>query len=138
MDYAKLSDDLVPLVGGLDNVESFTNCMTRLRLNVADQSAVDAGAIRALDGVVGVVEGPQLQVVVGPGHAQRLRDAFAERAARGTTRPRSRRPSPPRRRPRPPGRRPRSSPPVRGPAGTRAHRTPRRTCARSRPRTSRR
>lgn len=83
MDYAKLSDDLVPLVGGLDNVESFTNCMTRLRLNVADQSAVDAGAIRALDGVVGVVEGPQLQVVVGPGHAQRLRDAFAERAARG-------------------------------------------------------
>jgi PTS system sucrose-specific IIC component len=82
VDYSKLSDDLVPLVGGLGNVDSFTNCMTRLRLNVVDQSAVDADAIRALDGVIGVVEGEQLQVVVGPGHAQRLRDAFAARAAR--------------------------------------------------------
>ncbi|GIG25387.1 PTS transporter subunit EIIC [Cellulomonas denverensis] len=77
MDYSKLSAELLPLAGGSGNISSFTNCMTRLRLDVVDQSRVDADAIKALPGVLGVVEGPQLQVIVGPGHAQRLRDAFA-------------------------------------------------------------
>lgn len=78
MDYSKLSTDVLALAGGPGNIDSFTNCMTRLRLNVRDTGAVDAASIKKLDGVMGVIEGDQLQVVVGPGHAQRLRDAFAE------------------------------------------------------------
>lgn len=77
MDYPKLSRDILPLVGGGENISSFTNCMTRLRLEIIDPSRVDVDAITKLDGVMGVVDGAQLQVVVGPGHAQRLRDAFA-------------------------------------------------------------
>ncbi len=77
MDYSRLSADILPLVGGVANIDSFTNCMTRLRVNVLDPSQVDSDAIKALDGVLGVVAGDQVQVVVGPGHAQRLRDAFA-------------------------------------------------------------
>ncbi len=77
MDYPKLSRDILPLVGGGENVSSFTNCMTRLRIEIIDPSRVDVDALKKLDGVMGVVDGDQLQVVVGPGHAQRLRDAFA-------------------------------------------------------------
>ncbi len=78
MDYAQLSRQLVGLIGGNENVAAFTNCMTRLRLNLIDPGKADLDAIKNLDGVLGIVPGEQLQVVVGPGHAQRLRDAFAE------------------------------------------------------------
>lgn len=81
MDYRTLSSDILAAAGGVANISSFTNCMTRLRLNVVDQDAVDVAAIKKLDGVLGVVTGEQMQVVVGAGHAQRLRDAFAEVSA---------------------------------------------------------
>lgn len=77
MKYDDLSRDILRLSGGTDNIASFTNCMTRLRLNVKDESAVDVAAIKELPGVLGVVPGDQVQVVVGPGHAERLRQAFA-------------------------------------------------------------
>lgn len=76
MNYDSLSRDIQRLVGGPGNVASHTNCMTRLRLNVVDQAKVDLDAIKALDGVMGVVGGDQVQVVVGPGHAERLRQAY--------------------------------------------------------------
>jgi len=78
VDYSKLSEEILPLVGGSENIASYTNCMTRLRVNLNDPSQADVAALKRLPGVMGVVAGPQLQVVVGPGHAQRLRDAFAE------------------------------------------------------------
>ncbi len=78
MDYAQLSRQIVGLIGGNQNVAAFTNCMTRLRLNLVDPGKADLDAIKNLPGVLGIVPGEQLQIVVGPGHAQRLRDAFAE------------------------------------------------------------
>ncbi|MFT4295478.1 MAG: PTS transporter subunit EIIC [Micropruina sp.] len=82
MNYNDLGQRILGLVGGADNIDSFTNCMTRLRLNLVDTSLADVDAIKGLDGVLGVVEGQQLQVVVGPGHAQRLRDAFGDELGR--------------------------------------------------------
>lgn len=76
MNYDELSRDIQRLAGGPGNVASHTNCMTRLRLNVVDPSKVDIAAIERLDGVMGVVPGDQVQVVVGPGHAERLRAAY--------------------------------------------------------------
>ena len=65
MNYDELSREIQRLAGGGDNVVSHTNCMTRLRLDLLDPSKVDAAAIRALDGVLGVVEGEQMQIIVG-------------------------------------------------------------------------
>ena len=70
MDYHLLAREILDLVGGPDNIESFTNCMTRLRLNLIRPETADAEAINGLAGVLGVVEGKELQVVVGPGHAE--------------------------------------------------------------------
>lgn len=78
MDYQQLSRQILDLVGGAGNVDTVAACMTRLRLNLRDSDKVDTTAIKELDGVLGVVPGEQLQVVVGPGHAERLRDAFSE------------------------------------------------------------
>ena len=77
MDYQTLSRDIVADVGGAENITSFTNCMPRLRVDVVDQGLVDIVAIKKPEGVLGVIPGEQLQIVVGPGHAQRLRDSFA-------------------------------------------------------------
>ncbi|MFI0038528.1 PTS transporter subunit EIIC [Streptomyces mutabilis] len=74
---------LLPLVGGAANVTSVAHCMTRLRLGLADRSRVDDAALRALPGVLGVVEdGDSYQVVLGPGVVGRVTEAFEALLAR--------------------------------------------------------
>ena len=66
MDYKKLAYDLLPLVGGAENISKLTHCATRLRFEFHDRSKVDAKAIEKTPGVISVVEkGGQFQVVVG-------------------------------------------------------------------------
>lgn len=78
MNYKELSEQILQYIGGEGNIASFTNCMTRLRINVKNQEVVDLKSIGALKGVMGTVAGEQMQIIVGPGHAQRLADAFGE------------------------------------------------------------
>ena len=66
MDYKKLGRDLLPLVGGAENISKLTHCATRLRFEFCDRSRVDEAAIKSTPGVISVVEkGGQFQVVVG-------------------------------------------------------------------------
>ena len=64
---ARRAYDYLKALGGAANIVSLDACATRLRLRVADQSAVDAAALKRL-GAAGLVRpGPDaLQVVVGP------------------------------------------------------------------------
>ena len=53
-------------LGGLENITDLEPCITRLRVEVADQTKVDEEALRAA-GAFGVVRsGRVVQVVVGP------------------------------------------------------------------------
>lgn len=71
MDVQKLAADLLPLVGGKENIRSVLHCMTRLRFQLADQSKAQLEAIEQLDGVMGVkVVGAQTQVIIGPNVAE--------------------------------------------------------------------
>lgn len=72
----ELAAALLPLVGGPSNVTSVAHCMTRLRLDLADRSLVDGEAVRALPGVLGVVEDDTYQVVLGPGAVARVTADF--------------------------------------------------------------
>ncbi|MET9416768.1 PTS transporter subunit EIIC [Streptomyces klenkii] len=75
---------LLPLLGGPANLTSVTNCMTRLRVTVRDASAVRHEELRALPGVLGVVEdGTALQVVLGPGRVAKVAPELARYAERG-------------------------------------------------------
>jgi len=62
----QIAEDVLAAVGGKDNVTRVTHCMTRLRLNLKDQSLADKDRITAVNGVLGVVKtGGQFQIVIG-------------------------------------------------------------------------
>ncbi|MDO4175233.1 MAG: glucose PTS transporter subunit IIA [Eubacteriales bacterium] len=66
MNYEKLGQDIVSLVGGSDNIVNLTHCMTRLRFRLKDRKQADDEAIKSLEGVVGVIySGGQYMVVLG-------------------------------------------------------------------------
>lgn len=66
MDFKKMANDILKLVGGEKNVASVTNCMTRLRFNLNDVSKADTEAIKKLNGVQGVVnKNGQFQIIIG-------------------------------------------------------------------------
>lgn len=52
-------------VGGAGNVSKLQHCSTRLRFALADDSKADEAALKAIPGVIGVVKGPQTQIIVG-------------------------------------------------------------------------
>ena len=68
---------IIDKVGGEENILSVSNCMTRLRMRLKDNSSVDMEALRDIEGVLGLVEGEVFQVVVGPGKAHKTADALA-------------------------------------------------------------
>ncbi|MCT1367188.1 PTS transporter subunit EIIC [uncultured Kocuria sp.] len=62
-----MSQRVIAGLGGPSNIGGVENCITRLRIPVARESDVDLEGLRAIDGVLGVVPGPTMQVVLGPG-----------------------------------------------------------------------
>lgn len=77
MTNKELAIEIIDKVGGKTNVISATNCMTRLRMKISDISLVKMDELKAIDGVLGVVQGDTLQVVLGPGKASRVADEVA-------------------------------------------------------------
>ncbi|EHD0092619.1 PTS N-acetylmuramic acid transporter subunit IIBC [Vibrio vulnificus] len=62
---------LLAAVGGSSNVSKCGNCMTRLRLTLANNGVADQAVIKRIPGVMGVVESDeQFQIILGPGKAQ--------------------------------------------------------------------
>ncbi|MCA3939295.1 PTS N-acetylmuramic acid transporter subunit IIBC [Vibrio vulnificus] len=62
---------LLAAVGGSSNVRKCGNCMTRLRLTLANNGVADQAVIKQIPGVMGVVESDeQFQIILGPGKAQ--------------------------------------------------------------------
>lgn len=66
VDYAALAPRLLDNIGGEENIASMTHCATRMRFVLKDESKASTEAVKALDGVVTVVQaGGQYQVVIG-------------------------------------------------------------------------
>lgn len=71
--YEDLANSVIDLVGGKDNITFFTHCITRLRFNVKDKSAVKKEEIEKVEGVMGCQwSGDQLQIIIG----QAVGDAY--------------------------------------------------------------
>lgn len=65
-DYTQLAKEVIAAVGGKDNIISVTNCMTRLRFVLKDDSVPVKDQIVAIKGVKGVMnKGGQYQVIIG-------------------------------------------------------------------------
>ncbi|WP_339193503.1 beta-glucoside-specific PTS transporter subunit IIABC [Paenibacillus sp. FSL P4-0176] len=66
MDKQQLSKDILKLVGGEENIDQVTHCMTRLRFNLNDNNLADRTTLKNTPGVMGVTEnGGQFQVIIG-------------------------------------------------------------------------
>ncbi|MEN1987618.1 beta-glucoside-specific PTS transporter subunit IIABC [Paenibacillus hubeiensis] len=66
MDKQQLSKEILKLVGGEENIDQVTHCMTRLRFNLNDNKKADKATLKNTPGVMGVMEnGGQFQVIIG-------------------------------------------------------------------------
>ncbi|ARF56915.1 PTS transporter subunit EIIC [Streptomyces gilvosporeus] len=74
--HQALAAALLPLVGGAGNLTSVAHCMTRLRLGIRDRALVQDDALKAVPGVMGVVEDDTYQIVLGPGTVARVAPEF--------------------------------------------------------------
>lgn len=60
-------NSIIKDVGGVDNIQRMTHCMTRLRFNLADDKKADLDAISKINGVLNTqFQNNQLQIVIGP------------------------------------------------------------------------
>lgn len=65
MDYKNVASEILSKVGGKENISHLQHCSTRLRFTLHDTKKVDVSAIEKIDGVVGVRNNVQLQVIIG-------------------------------------------------------------------------
>ncbi|GAA0076341.1 PTS transporter subunit EIIC [Clostridium sp. CTA-5] len=78
MNYKRIAKEVLIAVGGRENVLSNATCMTRLRISIKDYSKVDFESIKKIEGVMGIVESDNLQVVFGPGKVTKVGTEFSE------------------------------------------------------------
>ncbi|MCW6701148.1 beta-glucoside-specific PTS transporter subunit IIABC [Anaerococcus sp. NML200537] len=76
--YKDLATEIVKNVGGKENINSLTHCITRLRFRLKDESKANDEAIKNMDGVVTLMKsGGQYQVVIG-NHVPRVYEDVVE------------------------------------------------------------
>jgi N-acetylmuramic acid-specific PTS system IIC component len=76
---SSMIEQLLQLSGGTANISVCGNCMTRLRLTLVDRDIVDIDKLKAVPGVMGVINGDdQLQIILGPGKAQTASEMMNE------------------------------------------------------------
>lgn len=64
--YNEIAEKIVDLVGGKENVQFFTHCVTRLRFNLKDEKKANKEEVDKLPGVLGSQwQNGQLQVIIG-------------------------------------------------------------------------
>lgn len=74
----QIAQDILPLVGGKENVIQAVNCMTRLRLTLKDYTVINMDEVKKVAGVLGCQEtGGQFQIIVGT-NARGVCTAFCE------------------------------------------------------------
>lgn len=74
--YQKLASEILDAVGGSENIASYTNCMTRLRVTTVNRSLVDEEAVKKIAGVLGIVNDETYQIILGPGVVTKVAEQF--------------------------------------------------------------
>ncbi len=75
----KLAEEILPLVGGKENVVSVFHCATRLRFELKDQGLAKDDELKKVSGVLGIKHaGDSFQVIVGP-NVGKVYDAMCEK-----------------------------------------------------------
>ncbi|GGG03591.1 hypothetical protein GCM10010912_55360 [Paenibacillus albidus] len=73
-----LAHGILGTVGGIENVEMITHCMTRVRITLRDESLASIENLKRVPGVIGVIEESTLQIIVGPGLVEKVSRVIAD------------------------------------------------------------
>lgn len=66
MNFKETAKGILENIGGVENVSNMSHCATRLRLNLKDVSKANDEAVKAVDGVVNVInKAGQYQILIG-------------------------------------------------------------------------
>ncbi|WP_084268682.1 PTS system trehalose-specific EIIBC component [Oceanobacillus damuensis] len=77
MEYSEEAEQIVAAVGGLENIDAATHCVTRLRFALVDEDIVDKDALENLKVVKGTFSANgQYQVVIGQGTVDKVYKAM--------------------------------------------------------------
>lgn len=72
MDVLKMAKEIIENLGGKENIIIINNCMTRLRLNLKDESKVKFENLEKSEYIIKVIKNETLQLVVGPGKSKKI------------------------------------------------------------------
>lgn len=76
--YGETAKGILNTIGGSGNVGDFTNCMTRLRISIKDHSQINEAELKKVDGVLGVVDDEDYQIILGPGVVNKVTEEFGK------------------------------------------------------------
>ncbi|MCJ0583865.1 PTS transporter subunit EIIB, partial [Enterococcus cecorum] len=65
MNYQKCASEIIKNIGGKDNISHLEHCSTRLRFTLYDNSKVNIESLEKIDGVLGVRQNVQTQIIIG-------------------------------------------------------------------------
>ncbi len=72
-EYTEGSKEIIAAVGGADNIAALTNCVTRLRFALVDDSKIDQKAVAASELAKGsFMANGQFQIIIGPGTVEKV------------------------------------------------------------------
>lgn len=74
----RIAREIYENVGGPENVKKVIHCMTRVRMTIIDEAKVDLTGLKAIKGVLDVIEDETLQVVIGPGTVNKVAQAMVD------------------------------------------------------------
>lgn len=63
--YEQMSDEIINLVGGKDNLKAASHCFTRLRIDLKDPSKADLEGLKKVSSMGAVINNGQVQVIFG-------------------------------------------------------------------------
>ncbi|MBR4291807.1 MAG: PTS transporter subunit EIIC [Oscillospiraceae bacterium] len=88
MNFKEIAPKIIACVGGAENIQTHTHCMTRLRLVLVDKSKADLDALKAIPGVQGVVDkGGMFQIIIGTSVEQLYNEMLPMMPATGAKAP---------------------------------------------------
>ncbi|HDR4465130.1 PTS transporter subunit EIIC [Bacillus cereus group sp. MYBK249-1] len=81
--YNNIALEILEAIGGSNNVLSYTNCMTRLRITPVNRDQINEEAVKKVNGVLGVVDDETYQIILGPGVVTKVAEQFSVVVAQG-------------------------------------------------------
>jgi len=88
MNFKEIAPKIIACVGGAENIQTHTHCMTRLRLVLVDKSKADVEGLKAIAGVQGVVDkGGMFQIIIGTSVEQLYNEMLPMMPATGAKAP---------------------------------------------------